>query len=303
MQRPGDRPTLSRIGGSELPALRVLAIVAGLIVLAVLKPWGGSGPETSGAGPGATGPSAGSPLGSAAERAVEPTPRPTPNPDEILCFGDGWRLVTLQTYDDRQGGTWVVVEPVSAVGPADPAIPVTRLVEGNVSGLGFCDNASTDVTGPARVLGVWWLRVGADGFEVQWLGAPRPYRGRVSTGPPAAILYDPPEGFHGDVIPGRPEAGSTAVPTAPRLRPQQRRSHPTAVGRPAGTSFSSSLAGFRSGSGWTSCGRRRTPRPRTGASPSTAPPSASARTPARTGPSAPSAPSASASAGPVPSGR
>ena len=99
--------------------------------------------------------------------------------------------MTLQLFDDRQARTWVVVEPVAAAGPEDPTIPVTRLVEGNVAALGFCDDAATEAAGPARIRSAWWLGPGPDGFEVRWLGGLSPYgdppppaiRRRSCTGP------------------------------------------------------------------------------------------------------------------------
>jgi hypothetical protein len=300
MHRPGDRPTLAPIGASGAPVLRVVAAVVALVALAVLKPWGGAGPETPGTGPGATTLDGGLPSGPAALSAVEPTPRPTPNPDEILCLGDGWRLVTLQTYGDRQTRTWVVVEPVSAVGPEDTGIPVTRLVEGNVSGLGFCDNAAAEPAGSARILAAYWLGAGADGYQVRWLGVLRPYHGRVPLGLPAAILYDPPDDLRGVLVIGRPEAGSTALPAAGAAKSPR----PTIAsdgGWPPGRYvFLVASGGIPRWFGLDLVWPPPNAPASLGAIPSDAHPSASARAPATR---VPSVPSASASAGPVPSAR
>ena len=129
------------------------ALVAVVIGLAFLKPWGAAG-DTPTPGPPRV----------IAPAIPAPTPRPTDDSAEGLagpvCLGAGaWRIASLETWHDRDVRVWRAIEPaLEASGPADPAIPTVPLFGLEVRALGWCAPAygPERPVGPAQVDG-WFV--------------------------------------------------------------------------------------------------------------------------------------------------
>jgi len=167
-----DRPVLTPIGGSAGPPLRIVALVAALITLAVLKPWNGIGAGTATDPSGLAAPSA-----TIAPAAPAPTPAQTPGPDALECLGPiGWRIATLQRSSTFESKSWTVVAPTAATGPADPAIRPMHIVAADVVAIGFCGDGQRQGTPPAVIVGAWRQSVASGAWQPiavvgSWLGA------------------------------------------------------------------------------------------------------------------------------------
>ncbi len=169
-RRPGSQPPeperdLGRIDipvalvQPPRPAPRLNALVwlaAALVVIAVLKPWGGGGRVAETLRPDAAGP-------------VDVTPAPTEDRSATglalpICLGTGaWRVATLETWRSRDVRVWRAIEPIAkATGPTDPAIPSVPVVADVLGGLGWCAPAFGDgqPAGPATVR-AWAVADGA----------------------------------------------------------------------------------------------------------------------------------------------
>ena len=124
-------------------------VIAIVLVLAVLKPWGA---------PGGTGPTtvAGLPSGGLPRAAASPGPTPTPSAtppglDEPggQCFpGTDWRLFAIEVNHGRRLRHRLSTEPGHAESPRDPAVPFVRVVVDRLLALGFCVGSGPD--GPRR---------------------------------------------------------------------------------------------------------------------------------------------------------
>lgn len=143
-------PVRPPIVGGGLSIAGVL--VALLIGLAVVKPWGPAGDPPP---PG--------PPRVVARATAEDTPRPIDDSAEGLagpvCLGPGaWRIASLETWRNRNVRVWRAIEPiVDASGPLDPAIPTASLFGLEVEALGWCAPAygAERPVGPAEVDG--WI--------------------------------------------------------------------------------------------------------------------------------------------------
>ena len=119
------------------------AVVAFVIALAFLKPWGAAGDAPT-SGP---------------RRVVAPIPAATPRPTDDspeglagpVCLGAGaWRVASVETWRDQDVRVWRAIEPVlDASGPLDPMIPTVPLFGQEVQALGWC----APVYGPERPVG------------------------------------------------------------------------------------------------------------------------------------------------------
>jgi hypothetical protein len=120
------------------------AIVAIVIGVAFLKPWG-SAADTPTPGPPRV----------VTKATTAPTPRPTDDSAEGLagpvCLGAGaWRIASLETWRDHDVRVWRAIEPVTdASGPLDPAIPTVPLFGLEIQAIGWCAPAY----GPERPVG------------------------------------------------------------------------------------------------------------------------------------------------------
>ena len=150
---------VAQVGGSGR-IVRWVAIVAVLVSLAIVKPWGGDD-TTSGAGALATGAATDEPGPSAAATRVPPSASAGIDADVTrACLDPGsWRVASVEAYGAQTIRVWRAIEPGAASGPADPAIPSVLVVSEGVSDLGWC----APVEGPDRPMGetavaAWSLR-------------------------------------------------------------------------------------------------------------------------------------------------
>jgi hypothetical protein len=183
---PDDRPrafSVERVRpGAGDPRLSILAgVVALLVAIAVVKPWGGD--------PGAT---SSRPPRIAPAATPAPTVRPTNNTPEGLagpiCLGAGsWRVASLETWRTQDVRVWRAVEPIEdATTPLDPSIPSVPIVAVEIGALGWCAPAygPDRPAGPARVTA--WFNA-PDGPVELALRQVRPPTGTT----PIAALYLP----------------------------------------------------------------------------------------------------------------
>ena len=103
------------------------------LAVSVLKPWDagvGAAPESSDAPRSAP---------TAFEVGVASSPAPTRDPVRRFCLApSGWRITSLEHFDQRTVRTWQTIDPIAATGPTDPAIPIGRLVSTRVMTIGWC---------------------------------------------------------------------------------------------------------------------------------------------------------------------
>lgn len=123
-------------------ASSVLAAIAIVLVVAIVKPWGAAD-------------DGGIPIRTARPiRTEAPVRTPAPTPDvarqrvAALCLEpNGWRLYATERWSDRGVRSWKSIEPVAAAdGPDDPRIPMFLEASRTVLTLGYC----APVTGPDR---------------------------------------------------------------------------------------------------------------------------------------------------------
>ena len=121
-------------------------LVAGALILAILKPW--APPETSAptSAPATSPPAPSAPPSPAAVPTATPRPTrpsavdPWDDPTLFHCVGvRSWLLVTDEMQFEGPVRTWIRVDPaVGATGPDDPAIPWYRVGAVSVPGIGVC---------------------------------------------------------------------------------------------------------------------------------------------------------------------
>ena len=144
-------PVRPRSAGSRLPtAVGVVAVVLGM---AILKPWGVAAPSPSPAARLAT------------PEPVIVTPEPTADRSAAglagaVCLGPGgWRVASLERWRTDNVRVWRAIEPADVVtGPLDPAIPSVPIVALELTALGWCAPAygPNVPVGPANVT-AWWV--------------------------------------------------------------------------------------------------------------------------------------------------
>ena len=157
-------PALKPVGSR--PAHHALSVatslVAVLVAIAILKPWGpGSAPAPPRV------PRTALPV------LATPTPRPTNESADGLaapiCLGAGaWQVASLETWRTQRVRVWRAVEPIAdAVGPLDPAIPTVPVVALEIEALGWCapTYGADRPAGPARVTA--WFVLDAIAVELQ----------------------------------------------------------------------------------------------------------------------------------------
>lgn len=129
---------VAHVGGSGR-IVRWVTIVAVLVSLAIVKPWGG-GDTTSGARALATGAATDEPGPSAAATRVPPSHTAGIDADVTrACLDPGsWRVASVEAYGAQTIRVWRALEPGTASGPADPAIPYVLVVSEGVTELGWC---------------------------------------------------------------------------------------------------------------------------------------------------------------------
>ena len=132
-------------------------VVAFVIGLALLKPWGAAG-DTPTLGPPRF---VATPYPAFTPSSIADTPEGLAGP---VCLGAGaWRVASVETWRDQDVRVWRAIEPaVEASGPLDPAIPTVPLVGLEIRALGWCAPAygPDRPVGPATVHG-WIVLNGA----------------------------------------------------------------------------------------------------------------------------------------------
>ena len=185
---------------------RGLSIVAGLVALvigiAIVKPWGPAVGDAPTSAPARTAPS-----------TAAGTPHPTDDTAVGLaapvCLGaDAWRVASLETWREQDVRVWRAVEPIAdAIGPLDPAIPTVPVVAIAVGALGWCapGYGPERPVGPVLVEG--WIVIDGVAHELE-LRQVVPARGTT----PLAALYQPI---------ARCALDATCTPLQTRLVPQR----------------------------------------------------------------------------------
>ncbi|HEY7827645.1 MAG TPA: hypothetical protein VIB99_05395 [Candidatus Limnocylindrales bacterium] len=187
---PANEPIrLTPTGGRGRPTIVAGAIVA-LLLLGLIKPWGGGTPTTGILAP--TSPAR--PVAiipSPAATGVAASLDPHGNTTGPCYYGQAWRLFTTETSDVGPIHTWYGLLPVAASGPADPRIRTIRIHSSTIGQLGYC-GLSDPVQ--VRILSTQAWRIGPGGV-------------------PQALALDPVrDGAPGGLLPA---ADAGAIYTAP----------------------------------------------------------------------------------------
>ena len=158
----GWKPTEAQVvmprGDSRRPLLGAI-VVAALLVLAVLKPWGGPSdasravasdtPTATLAGEAATSP------GPATTRPATPPAFGAPGGQ---CYpGADWRVFAIEMRTGRFVQHWLSIEPGAAQSPRDSAVPLVSIVTDSVLALGFCVGSGPDDRRPLVGARAWAL--------------------------------------------------------------------------------------------------------------------------------------------------
>lgn len=151
-----------RIGSSNRSPFLLIALLAGAIGLAALKPWDTGRPTPSLP---AAAPTVSVPGGLPGVVAVRPSPRlaqtpppsaapstaPTPGASLLLvlrrrqCLSTAaWRLLTMEQSGPLQSRSLIPVTPVAASGPADPSIVAYQYQVGSLRAIGYCVPTAVD---------------------------------------------------------------------------------------------------------------------------------------------------------------
>lgn len=122
-------PRLSVLAPDSTRTLRrIVLIVAGVIVVAMVKPWGGQKEEA-----------VGRPYVPPLAAMATAQPRASDDPLEAICHeSPSWRVASVGLFVDRAMREWGFITPVVAEGPTDPAIPFVVFAYTSVEALGYC---------------------------------------------------------------------------------------------------------------------------------------------------------------------
>ncbi|HYC07330.1 MAG TPA: hypothetical protein VEG29_05345 [Candidatus Binatia bacterium] len=163
MDEQQDQFPIQRIRGGGLgPSMLAVALIVVALGAAIVKPWDIGSPAP-----------ADSPE-PAAVLAQTPSPSPSPSgslspfdgPFGLVCYGgQSWRLVMREANGAETVRTWYDLVPVTADGPADPAIQFLRVHSEGILSLGYCTNS--DTAGLLTVAGTAVWRVPANGVPVR----------------------------------------------------------------------------------------------------------------------------------------
>jgi hypothetical protein len=135
---PAPEVRVERISGVPRRVFVAAGVVVVLIVVALVKPWGGTPTHIAVAPATVTPP---------ASRNGPPTPRVTPSPDRgaaaaaagALCISPSlWRLVTMETNELGNTRSLYSTTAVEASGPADASIPVAPVAGNELLAIGVC---------------------------------------------------------------------------------------------------------------------------------------------------------------------
>lgn len=129
---PRERVVHSRLSVLAPDSTRTLRrsvfIIAGLMAVAILKPWGVADPAP-----------VRRPYVPPPAALANVQPRASQNPIEAICHeSPSWRVASVGTFVDRGMREWGFITPVIALGPSDPAIPFVVFAYTHVTSLGYC---------------------------------------------------------------------------------------------------------------------------------------------------------------------
>ena len=164
-QESFDEPPHGVVSGTDPRRLyAVIAVLLAVIVVLAIRPWGDDAttPDRTGDGQasGGLGGQAGEPTDTPdASLAAAPTPA---LPGDAAALAEtcgspsGWRAATLQEWTGRSTPirSWIAIEPTTATGPLDPAIPFAPVATGIVTAIGYCaplDEATQATRGRGRL--------------------------------------------------------------------------------------------------------------------------------------------------------
>ncbi len=166
-------------------------VIAVVLVLAVLKPWGAPGGPGEAAVPG---------LPSAGPAAADSSPGPTATPSATSpgldepggqCFpGTDWRLFAIEVNEGRPRRHWLSIEPGLATGPRDPAVPFVSVVTDRLLALGFCVGSGPDGPPPLTRVQAWAPAPASAGQDVPVALAP--LVAYMPHDPDLGAIYQPP---------------------------------------------------------------------------------------------------------------
>jgi hypothetical protein len=184
---PATEPIgLTPTGGRGRPTVVAAAIVA-LLLIGLVKPWGG-GPAPAGQPtPSQANPAPVSTVSSASGAGAAASLDPHSNVSGPCYYGLAWRLFTTETSDVGPIHTWYGLLPVAASGPVDPRIATVHIHSTTIGQLGYCSIHRPGST-TALATQVWRLIPG-EPAQPQVLD---PVVASASLDPAAGAIYAPP---------------------------------------------------------------------------------------------------------------
>ena len=171
-QESFDEPPQGVVSGTDPRRLyAVIVVLLAVIVVLAIRPWGDDTtapgrPGDGGASQGQEG-QAGGPTDTPDPSLVGPTTPALPGDAaelvETCGSPSGWRAATLQEWAGRSRPirSWIAIEPTTASGPLDPAVPFAPVATGIVTAIGYCaplDEASRPPE--VAVASLWAVRDG-----------------------------------------------------------------------------------------------------------------------------------------------
>jgi hypothetical protein len=145
----GDRPPVqfaSRLGGGDRTPLIPIVALALLVGIAALSS-GQAAPGTADRVASSTAAAALAPA--SLSPSSQSNSQADPDVATICLEPASWRSATIETWRDQTVRVWRAIDPVTASGPDDPAIPIVPAVGSRVAAIGFC----APVVGPDRPTG------------------------------------------------------------------------------------------------------------------------------------------------------
>lgn len=138
---PGDGPRpihLSPIGGHEPRRLELaVGVLAAIVVIAIVKPWGPGTPVP------AAQPAAGTPPASFGSTRSSAPETPATAPSSYCEYAGGWRIASIERSSDSEWRAWKAIDPAVGVRrPVDPAIPFVEVIATSVLAVGYCAPSS-----------------------------------------------------------------------------------------------------------------------------------------------------------------
>lgn len=172
----------------------LVAVIAGFLLIALVKPWSFAENASDGGRSGAPG---AIPSGTGLKIDGEPSLAPTPSildPNAMACLTDQIeQVVIIERWTGHEVRSWVASMDVTSSGPLDARLVPISIFSSHVIGLGVCaPRALVGTKGPAaRLLDVQAIVQAAGGRVVVDIGTPAPITVQPS-GPDLAVLYGAP---------------------------------------------------------------------------------------------------------------